>query len=135
MADKTIRLEVVTPERIVFNEEVDFISVPGAEGRIGILPEHAPLITGLKIGQLTIKEGKEEIILAISGGFAETKDSKVVILAETAERPEEIDADRATLAKERAEGRLASRSPETDVLRAELALKRAMNRLKVKEMK
>lgn len=131
MADKTISLEVVTPERIVFNDNVEFISLPGAEGRLGILPEHAPLITPLKVGQVNIKQGKDEIKMAVTGGIVETKDSKVVVLAEAAEKAEEIDVNRAIAAKERAEGRLATGGHEVDIARAELALKRALNRLNV----
>jgi F-type H+-transporting ATPase subunit epsilon len=132
MADKTINLEVVTPERIVFQGEVDFISAPGTEGRLGILPEHAPLMTGLKVGQINIKQGKTEIKMAVSGGFLETKDSKIVILADSAETAEQIDIARAKAAKDRAEKRLSSANQEIDITRAELALNKSLNRLKVR---
>jgi F-type H+-transporting ATPase subunit epsilon len=132
MADKTINLEVVTPERIVFQGEVDFISAPGTEGRLGILPEHAPLMTGLKVGQINIKQGKNEIKMAVSGGFLETKDSKIVILADSAETAEQIDVDRAKAAKDRAEKRLSAANQEIDITRAELALNKSLNRLRVR---
>ncbi|ABB15344.1 F0F1 ATP synthase subunit epsilon [Carboxydothermus hydrogenoformans] len=129
MADK-IKLEVVTPERVVANEHVDFVVAPGVEGEIGILPFHAPLITSLDIGILRYTvEGKTEKI-ALSGGFLEVKGNKVVVLANAAERGEEIDVERAQRALERARERLARRTPDIDVLRAELAMRRALNRLK-----
>ncbi|NYE57720.1 F0F1 ATP synthase subunit epsilon [Carboxydothermus ferrireducens] len=129
MADK-IKLEVVTPERVVANEYVDFVVAPGVEGEIGILPFHAPLITSLDIGILRYTvEGKTEKI-ALSGGFLEVKGNKVVVLANAAERGEEIDVERAQRALERARERLARRTPDIDVLRAELAMRRALNRLK-----
>ncbi len=130
MADKNIAVEIITPERVVFSEMVDFVVIPGVEGYLGVLPMHAPLVGGLGIGVIkTIKDGKETK-LATSGGFVEVNNDKVVILAETAERSEEIDVVRAKAARERAQQRLASRTHDIDVARAELALRRAMARLK-----
>ncbi|GAV24195.1 ATP synthase F0F1 subunit epsilon [Carboxydothermus islandicus] len=129
MADK-IKLEVVTPERVVANEYVEFVVAPGVEGEIGILPFHAPLITSLDIGILRYTvEGRTEKI-ALTGGFLEVKGNKVVVLANAAERGEEIDVERAQRALERARERLTKRTPDIDVLRAELAMRRALNRLK-----
>ncbi len=131
MADKSIKLDIVTPERIVYSQDVDFIVAPGSEGQLGVLPGHAALITSLDIGILKVKANEKEEQLAISGGFFEVKDNKAVVLADTAERAEDIDVTRAVKAKERAEQRLAAKACEIDYLRAEAALKRAMTRLKV----
>lgn len=131
MSEKTQRLDIVTPERRVYSGNVRYVVVPGTEGEMGFLPNHAPLVSGLKIGIVRVQdeEGKS-FKVAISGGFVEVADSRVTILANTAERDSEIDRDRAEAAKARAEQRLASKSPDLDVARAELALKRALNRLK-----
>lgn len=131
MADKSIKLDIVTPERIVYSQDVDFIVAPGSEGQLGVLPGHAALITSLDIGILKVKANEKEEELAIGGGFFEVKDNKAVVLAETAERAGDIDVNRAMQAKERAEQRLAAKAADIDLLRAETALKRAMTRLKV----
>ncbi len=128
---KTQRLDIVTPEKVVFSEEVDFVVAPGVDGELGFLPGHTPLVSALKIGELRVHKDGKEIKMAVSGGFVEVKNSRVVVLADTAERADEIDVERAQAAKERAEKRLASKSDDIDLLRAELALKRALNRLKV----
>ncbi len=130
MADKNITVEIVTPERVVFSEQVDFVVVPGIEGYLGVLPMHAPIVSGLNIGILKVITGGKETKLATSGGFMEVNNDKVVILAETAERSDEIDVSRAKAARERAEQRLASRTHDVDVARAEMALRRALIRLK-----
>jgi F-type H+-transporting ATPase subunit epsilon len=130
MAEKSIKLEIVTPERIVYSQEADFIVAPGSDGQLGVLPGHAALITSLDIGILKIKANDKEEKLAISGGFFEIKENKAVVLAETAERSEDIDITRAIQAKERAEQRLATKEADTDLLRAEASLKRAMTRLR-----
>jgi len=130
MSEKTFRLEIVAPERVVYSDDVYMVIARATNGDIGILPGHAPLITGLQIGVVRIKkEGTEERV-AVAGGFMEVKPDKVVIVANAAERAEEIDVSRAQAAKERAEKRLAEKSDEIDVVRAEAALKRAMARLK-----
>ncbi len=130
MADKNIAVEIITPERVVFSEMVDFVVIPGFEGYLGVLPMHAPLVGAVTIGVIkTIKDGKETK-LATSGGFLEVNNDKVVILAETAERGDEIDVLRAKAARERAQQRLSSRTHDIDIARAELALRRAMARLK-----
>jgi F-type H+-transporting ATPase subunit epsilon len=129
----TMLLEIVTPERIVYSEQVDMVVVRGVEGELGILPNHIPLVTPLKIAPAKIKQGNREQLIAVNGGFVEVRKDKVVILAESAELPEDIDVERALAAKARAEQRLqAARQEEIDFRRAQLALMRAMNRLEVK---
>lgn len=130
MADKNIAVEIVTPERLVYSETVDMIVVPGVEGYLGILPLHAPIVSGLNIGVLKVVTGGKESKMAISGGFMEVSDDKVVVLADTAEIGNEIDVLRAKSARERAEQRLSNRSADIDAARAEMALSRAMARLK-----
>lgn len=129
----TFLLEIVTPERKVYAEPVNMIIVKGVEGELGILPNHIPLVTPLKIAPVTIKkQGSKDEILAVNGGFMEVRKDKVVILAESAELPEQIDVERAKAAKERAEKRLKdSKQENIDLKRAELALQRAINRLDV----
>ncbi|GAB6159027.1 F0F1 ATP synthase subunit epsilon [Desulfotomaculum varum] len=130
---KTQRLDIVTPEKVVFSEEIEFIVAPGADGELGILPEHAPLVTALKIGVLRIQQGGKFFKVAVSGGFMEVKNSRVVVLADTAERADQIDVERARAAKQRAEQRLAAKSPDIDIARAEIALQKALNRIKAVE--
>lgn len=127
----TFLLEIVTPERKVYEAEVNMIIARGAEGELGILPNHIPLITPLKIAPLEVKKGNEREEIAVSGGFMEVRKDKVVILAETAELPGEIDVDRARAAKERAERLLHTKKAEIDHRRAELALQRALTRIEV----
>jgi F-type H+-transporting ATPase subunit epsilon len=128
----SIKLEVVTAERVVYADDVDMVIAPGIEGQLGILPRHAPLLTALAYGELRIKKGGEEDILAIGGGFMEVLPDRVIVLADSAERAEEIDLDRADAARRRAEERLKqSRSEEVDFARAEAALRRSLARLKV----
>jgi F-type H+-transporting ATPase subunit epsilon len=129
MAGNTLKLEVVTPERKVLSEEIVSLIVPAIEGYLGILPNHAPIISGLEPGVIKYKVGGNYKKMAISGGFLEVSANKASILANTAELAEEIDVQRAQAAKERAEQRLQNKS-DIDVLRAELALKRALARLK-----
>ena len=129
-----IKIDIVTAERLVYSDEVDVIVAPGTEGQLGILPHHAPLMTMLQPGELLLKKGAEEISLAITGGFLEVRPDKVVILADAAERAEEIDLARAEEAKKRAEERLKGRAmPEMDSARAEASLKRALTRIRVAE--
>jgi F-type H+-transporting ATPase subunit epsilon len=131
VADR-LTLEVATPPRLVVAETVDEVMAPGSEGYFGILPGHAPFLTTLGIGELTYRIGRENYFLAVAGGFAEVRDDKVIVLADTAERPEEIDRERAERARQRAEDRLAGRSREdVDYVRALAALARALTRLLV----
>ncbi len=128
-----IMLDIVTAERVVFSEEVDVIVVPGVEGEMGILPHHTPLMTTLQAGELRVRQAGEEFSLAISGGFLEVRPDRVIILADTAERDEEIDLARAEEAKRRAEESLSRLTPEVNLAQAEAALRRSMARLKVAE--
>src|SRR6202047_2228744 len=129
MLPESIELIIVTPERQLLRETVVEVTMPGADGCLGILPGHAPLITELGIGELTYraKNASETGHLAIISGFAEVLSDRVTVLAETAERPEEIDVARAEEAKKRAEQRLASAAsdPDVDWARAAIALEGA----------
>lgn len=129
----TLLLEIVTPERLVYSEQVNSLIARGVEGELGILPGHIPLVTPLQIAPITIKNGKQEKLVAVGGGFIEIRKDKVVVLAESAEFPEDIDVDRARAAKERAERRLNSQSNQDhfDHRRAEIALQKAINRINV----
>jgi len=134
MAD-TFQLEIVTPEKKVVETPAAEVQIPGKNGYLGILPGHAPLITELSVGEITYRDGGEEQRLAVAWGFAEVLPDKVTILAETAERPSEIDVERARKAKERAEKRLSSGDTNVDVERALNALQKAETRLEVAEQK
>ncbi len=129
----TLRLEIVTAERTVFSDDVTAVVAWGVEGQLGILPHHAPLMTMLRPGDLTIRKGNEEQYLVISGGFLEVRPDKVIILADACERAEEIDVERAEEAKRRAEEILKTRPSEVDTAAAEAALRRSLTRLKVVE--
>jgi len=125
-------VEVVTPERVVYSGQAEMVIARGVQGDLGILPNHMPLVSPLKIAPVRIKtEGDKEVSMAVSGGFMEVRGDKVTILAETAELPGDIDVERAKAAKARAEKRLAEKYAELDVLRAERALQRAMARIDV----
>jgi F-type H+-transporting ATPase subunit epsilon len=128
---ETFQLEIVTPEKKVVETTAEEIQIPGKNGYLGILPGHAPLITELSVGEITYLENATKQSLAVAWGFAEVLPNKVTILAETAERPSEIDVERARKAKERAEQRLTSGDTSVDVDRALNALHRAETRLEV----
>ena len=131
MADR-LTLEIATPMRLVVSETVDEVVAPGIEGYFGVLPGHAPFLTTLGVGVVTYRIGRDERQLAIAGGFAEVRNDKVIILADSAERPEEIDRARAERARERAERRLSGRGQEeVDYARAQISLTRALARLQV----
>ena len=127
----TIRLDIVTAERVVYSEDVDVVVATGVEGQLGILPHHAPLMTVLQPGELRARKGGEELILAITGGFLEVRPDRVIVLADAAERAEEIDVARAEEAKRRAQEQLRERTPGVDLFRAEAGLRRALARLEV----
>jgi F-type H+-transporting ATPase subunit epsilon len=127
----TFQLEIVTPEKKVVETAAEEVQIPGKNGYLGILPGHAPLITELSVGEITFRENSTEQKLAVAWGFAEILPNKVTILAETAERPSEINVERARQAKERAEQRLTSGDTAVDVNRALDALHRAQARLDV----
>jgi len=132
-----IRCEVVTAERTVFDGDVDMVVAPGIEGQLGILPHHAPLMTTLTYGELVIhRKGQEDEFIAIGGGFLEVAPDRVTILADSAERAEEIDVERAEAAQQRAEATMAQkRRDDVDFAHAEAALRRSMLRLKVARRK
>ena len=128
--------ELATPARMLVSVEADEVVAPGAEGYFGVLPGHAAMLTTLKPGEVTYRSGQTEHHLAVLGGFAEVRAERVIILAENAERPQEIDRARAERARQRAEMRLQGRSPEglveeIDFARALEALARALTRLLV----
>src|ERR1700746_479578 len=126
---ETFQLEIVTPDKMVVKDSAEEMQIPGKNGYLGILPGHAPLITELAVGQISYRTGSETHYLCVAWGFAEVLPDKVTILAETAERGEDIDCTRAQKAKDRAEKRLTGGDPEVDVDRAQNALAKANNRL------
>ena len=132
MAGSTIELTVVTPERSVMRDNVDELQIPGREGYFGVLPGHAPLFSELKIGELGYRKGKRWDFLAVAWGFVEVLPNRVRILAEIAERAQEIDLERARRAKERAEQRISKGGEDIDYNRALVALERAIVRIQVK---
>jgi F-type H+-transporting ATPase subunit epsilon len=130
------KLSVVSPERVLYEQEVQSIVVPGSEGYLGVLSNHAPLISSLAPGKITITESDEkQRIAAVSGGFIEVSDNVTTILAETVEFVEEIDLDRARTAYQRAKERMGLKKSTIDMQRAQAALRRAENRLKIAEGK
>jgi F-type H+-transporting ATPase subunit epsilon len=132
MAD-TFQLEIVTPEKKVVDTAATEAQIPGKNGYLGVLPGHAPLITELSVGEVTFRDGGQEQRLAVAWGFVEVLPDKVTILAETAERPADIDVERARKAKQRAEQRLTSGDTNVDVERSLDALHKAETRLEVAE--
>jgi F-type H+-transporting ATPase subunit epsilon len=130
MAD-TFQLEIVTPEKMMVRDVAEEMQIPGKNGYLGILPGHAPLITELAVGEICYRKGSQTHYLAVAWGFAEVLPDKVTILAETGERPEEIDQNRAQQAKQRAEQKLGSGAADVDYDQAGAALQRAETRLDV----
>ena len=126
-----LHLEIVSAERSLVNETVDEVQIPGAEGYLGVLPGHTPLLTTLQVGQLWYRQGQEKHYLSIAFGFAEVQPDRVTILAQIAERADEIDITRAESARKRAEERLSKPTMEMDFERARVALLKAMVRLQV----
>jgi F-type H+-transporting ATPase subunit epsilon len=126
-----LALEIVTPDRALVREEVDEVQLPGSQGYLGVLPGHTPLLTMLKVGELWYRIGQEKHYLAIAGGFVEVLPDRVTVLAQIAERAQEIDVARAETAKQRAEERLARPSPDIDLDRARIALTKSLVRLQV----
>jgi len=131
MAQKKVRLRIVTPSKTKFDEDVDMVIMRGTEGDIGVLPGHEPMATVLAYGMLRVIAGDEEFVFSLMGGFAEIHEKGVTILADSAERPEEIDRERALEAKRRAERMLAEQTDRVEVRKAELALRRALVRIEV----
>ena len=130
MAD-TFQLEIVTPEKMVVKTTAEEMQIPGEGGYLGILPGHAPLITELSAGEISYRLGADTQHLAVASGFAEVLSDRVTILAESAERPSEIDVERARISKERADKLLTSGEPNVDYPRALDAVQRAETRIAV----
>ena len=126
-----LTLELVTPDRAVVRESVDEIQIPGSEGHLGVLPGHTPLLTSLQVGELWFRQGSEKSYAAVSFGFAEILPDRVTILAQIAERAEDIDVDRAQEAERRARERLTKSVAEVDFERARISLMKSLIRLQV----
>jgi F-type H+-transporting ATPase subunit epsilon len=134
MLPETIQFEIVTPDRLVLKDEVSELQIPGKNGYLGILPGHAPLITTLTVGELSYRKNKVTRYLAVVGGYCEVLPDRVTLLADTAEKPEEIDVGRALAAKGRAEKRLADwQNSEIDLARSMVSLQRAIIRIQVSQ--
>ena len=128
-----LKFEMVTAERMVYSDDVDVVIAPGVEGQLGILPNHASLLTMLQPGELVVRKEGEETEMFVSGGFLEVMQNRVTLLADVAERAEEIDIVRAEEAKRRAEEQIKQVPPEMDLAVAEAALRRALARIKIAE--
>jgi F-type H+-transporting ATPase subunit epsilon len=128
-----IRCDIVTRERTVFSEDVDYVSLPGTEGRMGVLPNHSPLLAALDFGEVMVRTGRDEQYFAIGGGFAEIRPDQVVVLADSAEYAEEIDLERAQHARSKAEEVMSQATPvdAAQYAQIEAALKRAQIRMDV----
>lgn len=127
----TIRLEVVTPERMVLEDDADIVVVRGAEGDLGVLHGHEPLITPLEIGELMYRKSGEEVVLAVLGGFLEVRPDKVVVLADAAEGPQDIDRQQAEQDRRQAESALSGQQSDSERAEANRTLQRAQIRLRV----
>jgi F-type H+-transporting ATPase subunit epsilon len=128
-----LKFEIVTAERVVYSDDVDIVVAPGIEGQLGILPGHAPLMTILQPGELLVRKEGVETAMFVSGGFLEVMANRVTVLADVAERADEIDVGRAEAARCRAEDKLKECSTEVDLMRAEAALRRSLVRLRIAE--
>ena len=126
-----LTLEVVTPERLLVSEHVDEVQLPGAEGYFGVLPGHTPLLATLQVGELWYRVGQEKRYLAVAFGFAEVLPDRVTVLAQLAERPEDIDVPRAEAARKRAEERITRPQTDIDFERARIAMMKSLIRLQV----
>lgn len=128
--EKSLQLEIVTPDKLVLSEPVDYVGAPGQQGEFGVLPNHIPFLSALSVGNLYYKKDGKTKYVFVAGGFADVSSNKVTILAEAAEKAEEIDVERARKAKERAEARLAKAEDQIAYARAQAALQRALNRMR-----
>jgi F-type H+-transporting ATPase subunit epsilon len=128
-----LTLELVTPDRAIVHEQVDEVEVPGADGYFGVLPGHTPLLAMLQVGVLWYRNGQEKYYLSVAFGFAEVQPDRVTILAQLAERAEEIDVARAEAARKRAEARMARPVVDMDFERARIALLKSLVRLQAAE--
>jgi F-type H+-transporting ATPase subunit epsilon len=132
MYKRSFSIEIIAPNRVVFQGEATSVTAPGTLGGFQVLFNHAPLLSSLDVGPLKVKNTQgADTVYATGGGYLEVRDNNVIVLIESAERPEEIDIERARSARARAEGRLKSHDPSFDTVRAELALARALNRLRL----
>jgi F-type H+-transporting ATPase subunit epsilon len=131
MLPTSLSVEVVIPEKRLVSETVNEVVLPGSEGSLGVLPGHAPLLTGLATGELVLKRGETRHYLSVVGGFAEVLPDRVTVLAEIAERAEDIDGERAGRARDRALDRLRGNQPDIDFDRAQVALQKALIRIQV----
>lgn len=129
--EKSLQLDIVTPDKVVISEQVDYVSAPGVEGEFGVLPGHVPLLAALTIGCVGYTVNGKKQCAFVSGGFAEVSHNKVTILAESSELSGNIDIARATEAKKRAEERLAAKAENVNAERAHAALQRAMIRINI----
>ena len=127
----SLQLQIVSPDRSLVTEQVDEVEIPGADGYLGVLPGHTPLLTTLNVGELWYRQGQEKHYLSIAFGFAEVQPDRVTILAQIAEKADEIDVARAEAAKQRAEARVASPAVEMDAERARVSLMKSLIRLQV----
>jgi F-type H+-transporting ATPase subunit epsilon len=127
----SIALEVVTPDRSIIKEQVDEVMLPGAEGYFGVLPGHAPLVATLQVGEMWYRKGQDTQYLAVAFGFAEVLPDRVTVLAQIAERAEDIDTGRAEAAKARAEQRVSTPAADVDFERARIAMMKSLIRLQV----
>jgi F-type H+-transporting ATPase subunit epsilon len=125
----TLKLEIVTPDRKVLSEEVEYVGAPGIQGEFGVLPSHVPFLSALGVGNLYFKQNGKAHYVFVAGGFAEVSNNQVTILAEIAEKATEIDHDRAHKAKARAEERTAAAKEKIDAARNQAALRRAVARI------
>ncbi|MDO8794699.1 MAG: F0F1 ATP synthase subunit epsilon [Vicinamibacterales bacterium] len=126
-----LTLEIVTPDKALVRETVDEVQVPAAEGYLGILPGHTPLLATLQVGQLTYRSGQQTTVLHVAFGFVEVLPDRVTVLAQVAERPEDIDVERAEAAKRRAEERMTHPTSALDFDRARVAMMKSLIRLQV----
>jgi F-type H+-transporting ATPase subunit epsilon len=126
-----IDLQIVTPERLLVQEQVDEVEIPGSKGYFGVLPGHTPMLASLAVGELWYRKGQDKLFLSIAYGFAEVLPDRVTILARLAERAEDIDIERAESARRRAEERLAQSKSDVDYERARTALSKSLMRLQV----
>jgi len=126
-----LTLEIVTPERALVSQQVDEVQLPGSDGYFGVLPGHTPLLATLQVGELWYRIGRETHYLAVAFGFAEVLPDRVTVLAQIAERPEDIDVPRAEAAKKRAEERMTRPQVDADFERARIAMMKSLIRLQV----
>src|SRR5512147_1190514 len=126
-----LALEIVTPERSILHDKVDEVEIPGSDGYFGVLPGHAPLLASLQVGQLWYRKGTDVSYLSVAFGFAEVLPDRVTVLAQIAERAEEIDIERARAERQRAEADLAHKPAELDLERARISMLKALTRLQV----